>query len=120
MHGNWIPIILFLSLAFVCLGYLFFHYQNKNKLQDTLQLAIEKEQVLSPEIIEKLLNKSNPQADLKRGIILISTGVAIALFGVISTDVERGFAAFAIFPTMIGIGYLLVWKLKPKEVVDSE
>lgn len=115
MAGEWVPIILFISFAVVMVAYLHLHFKYKQRLQDTLQLAIEKGQELSSETVDALLVKKQPFADLKRGIIFISFGIALSVFLLLLSKNEAN-DAFAIgtFPIIIGLGYITVWKLRPK------
>lgn len=123
MHDNWVPIILFMSLAGIIVSFLFLHYKHKQRLQDTLQLAIEKGQQLSAETINSLLINNQgdgafrtPFNDLKKGVILIFLGLALTLFGVLVADPYEYINAIAIgsFPIVMGLAYLTIWKLAAK------
>lgn len=117
MHDILVPITFFLAVAIITVSFMFFNSKSKKQLQETLQLAIEKGETLSPETIEKLLDKKRPFADLKRGIIFIAFGIAFALFGIFSPAGEletKVMIGFSMFPIIIGFAYILVFKLHEK------
>ena len=55
-------------------------------------------------------------ADLKKGLILLATGLGVALFlNFIPEAREAGAWSLGLIPLFIGLAYLLFWKLdKPK------
>lgn len=120
MNIEWVPIILFLVLGFVCWSFVYFAYKGKKELQKTLQVALDKGEQLSNESIEKILaSQRKPPADFKRGILLISFGVAIALFEILD-PLNTGLYGLSFFPFAIGFGYLVVWKFDKKEMTDAK
>jgi hypothetical protein len=50
---------------------------------------------------------------MRRGIVLISLGIAGLLCSLFfaDADVVNGIRAGSVFPLMMGLGFLLVWKL---------
>lgn len=114
MPQEWIPIILFISCAAVAICFLTLHFKHKHKLQETLQLSIEKGQALSPDTIDSLLAKSKPFDDLKKAIILISLGLAISVFLALLPNLDAMDAiSIGTFPAILGLGYIVIWKLRP-------
>ncbi|QDP00454.1 DUF6249 domain-containing protein [Thalassotalea sp. PS06] len=102
--------IIFFSFAAVAFSFLYFAYRNKMALQETIRLAMEKGQNLSPESIEQILqSQAAPQKDFKRGILLVSLAVAIGLFGMLE-GFDTTIIGLSLFPLALGAGYLLVWK----------
>ena len=115
MHGDLIPIVLFIMLGLVGFSFFFFAFKGKQALHQTLQMAFEKGQSMSPESIEKILQgQKHPQADFKRGVLLVSLAAAIGLYGLID-PFGVDMVGFSLFPLAIGIGYLVVWKFAPKD-----
>lgn len=117
MHDILVPIIFFIAVATITISFMFFNSKSKKHLQETLQLAIEKGETLTPETIEKLLDKKQPFNDLKRGIIYIAFGIAFALFGLFLPEDEpatRVMTGFSMFPVIIGFAYIIVFKLHEK------
>ncbi|TLU66833.1 hypothetical protein FE810_04825 [Thalassotalea litorea] len=115
MQDSIIVGIIFISFSAVAFSFLFFSYRNKIALQQTLRLALEKGQGLSPESIEKILQtQSAPQKDFKRGILLVCLAVATALFGMLD-GLDTDVIGISLFPLALGIGYLVVWKFDQQE-----
>ena len=50
---------------------------------------------------------------MRRGIVFLSLGIAGLLCSLFFTeaDVVNGIRAGSVFPLMLGVGFLLVWKL---------
>lgn len=115
MNGNLIPVVLFIMLGLVGFSFFYFAFKGKQALHQTLQVAFEKGQSMSPESIDKILQgQKNPHADFKRGVLLVSLAAAIGLYGLID-PFGVDMVGFSLFPLAIGIGYLVVWKFGPKD-----
>ncbi|OUS25915.1 hypothetical protein A9Q98_11525 [Thalassotalea sp. 42_200_T64] len=113
--GELIPIVLFIMLGVIGWAFFYYAYKGKHELQETIQVALEKGQQLSPESIEKILqSQRTPSADFKRGILLISLAVATGAFGLLD-PFGHDIAGVSLLPLVIGIGYLIVWKFSPKD-----
>ena len=52
-----------------------------------------------------------PWYDLRRGIVLVSVGVGVVMFFGISAGWDNGVWALGLIPGLIGLGYLLAWRL---------
>ncbi len=115
MALEWVPIVLFISSSAVAICFLILHFKHKHKLQETLQLAIEKGQILSPETVDSLLTKNKPFDDLKKAIILLTLGLGISVFLALLPNSDAMDAiAIGTFPAILGLGYIIIWKLRPK------
>ena len=112
MDGVWVPIVLFLSLAGVLALVIYFRFRTRREIQNTVRAAIERGQELSPELIEGLMESlTTKHADLRRGVISIAIGISFFLFaGLIGREEAEGpLMAIAMFPLLIGVGYLGLW-----------
>ena len=114
MEDLMIPIVFFLVLGAITLGYLFWNHKNKQSVMDTVQKSLDQGNQLSPELLASLGATVNPRArDLRRGVVFLS----LALGGMLSSvffsggDIVTGLRAGSMFPLMLGAGFLLVWKL---------
>ena len=115
MDEIFVPIFLFASI--VAIIWLFSHYNFKKRLtaHETLRLAVEKGQEVSPELVERMSYLSDPvKSDLRRGILLIAFGVAFIILGALmpadEPEAMRGVIAISSFPVVLGIAYLGLWR----------
>ena len=109
-----IPIIMFIVLGIVILGYYFWNHKNRETIMDTVQKAMDQGKELTPELLMQLGAAVNPKVrDLRRGIVFLSLGIAGLLCSLFfnAADVVNGIRAGSVFPLMLGLGFLLVWKL---------
>ncbi len=110
-----IPIFIFASIVGAI--WLFSHYNYKKRLtaHETLRLAVEKGQEVSPELVERMSYLNDPaKSDLRRGILLIAFGVAFICLGLLVPHDEpealRGMLGVSSFPIILGIAYLGLWR----------
>ncbi|MEL7185260.1 MAG: DUF6249 domain-containing protein [Pseudomonadota bacterium] len=122
MSEEWIPIIMFLSIALILIALFWFRFKTRAEMQSTLRSALDKGQELTPEIIDRLgMPKENPNKDLRRGVIWLSLAVGLALCGISVPDPSghalRGCLAGAAFPLAIGVGYMIIHFVTRKDKV---
>jgi len=88
--------------------------RKRQAAHETLRLMIEKGQEVSPQLINDMSMITSPRRnDLRRGVILISLALAFALIGLITTAQGNGDGEglmIAIFPGLIGLAFLALWK----------
>lgn len=115
---EWVPITMFLSVAFVIVAMFAFRYRARRDMQQTIRTAIDKGHELTPELIDRLGEPAKkPGADLRRGIVWLAIGVGFALFGVVlgEEDAVQPLLAVSAFPAVIGIAFLLLSKFGNKD-----
>ncbi|MEM7638065.1 MAG: DUF6249 domain-containing protein [Pseudomonadota bacterium] len=110
-----VPIFLF--AAIVAIIWLFSHYNYKKRLtaHETLRLAVEKGQEVSPELVERMSYLNDPvKSDLRRGVLLIAFGIAFMVLGAIvphdEPEAVRGILGVSSFPVVLGLAYLGLWR----------
>ena len=110
-----VPIFLF--AAIVAIIWLFSHYNYKKRLtaHETLRLAVEKGQEVSPELVERMSYLNDPvKSDLRRGVLLIAFGIAFMVLGAIiphdEPEAVRGILGVSSFPVILGLAYLGLWR----------
>lgn len=113
MSEEWIPIIMFLSIALILVALFWFRHKTRAEMQSTLRAALDKGQELTPDIIDRLgMPKEKPNKDLRLGVIWLSLAVGLTLCGFFAPDPSnnafRGCLAGAAFPFAIGIGYMII------------
>lgn len=114
MAEELIPIVLFIMLGVIALGYFYWNHRNRQAVMDTVQKAIETGGEFKPELLSQLGAAVDPRIrDLRRGILFLALGIAGLLCSLFFDDpnVVNGIRAGAVFPLMLGGGFLLVWRL---------
>jgi hypothetical protein len=114
MAGELIPIVMFIVIGIAILGYFYWNHKNRASIMKTVQKAIDKGGELTPELLKQLGASADPRArDMRRGIIFLSLGIGGLLCSLFFGDPEviNGIRAGSVFPLMLGLGFLLVWKL---------
>ena len=118
MHEEvFIPITFFAMV--VGIVWLSQHFAVKKRVEafQTLRLAIDKGQPLTPETLEGMARMRSPIADLRWGIIFIAIAVGFASFATILSwnrsadgeewqEVMRALYGIATFPLFIGVAFL--------------
>jgi len=112
-----IPIALFAMIAAIVILPRYFRSQERQKMADTLRLAIDKGQPLPPEVVQAMSSNvrrpglpASPQRDLRTGIIWVGVGVGIAAFGAASSFEEPDWLypmlGVSAFPIFIGLAFI--------------
>jgi len=114
MAGEWIPIVFFIVLGVILLGYFYWNYKNRSHVMETVQKALDMGGELNAELLQQLGAAGDPRIrDMRRGIVFLALGIAGLLCSLFfaEADVVNGIRAGAVFPLMLGVGFLLVWRL---------
>jgi hypothetical protein len=110
-----IPITFF--IAIVAIVWLFQHFAMRKRVEafQTLRLAIEKGQTVTPETLEAMARISSPIADLRRGIVFVAIAAGFGAFAAILAgnrvddewqEVMRALFGVSMFPLFIGLAFL--------------
>src|SRR4051794_34430002 len=117
MQAITIIFIIFGSIASLFLVPRYFKSVERQKMADTLRIAIEKGQPLPTEVIDAMSSNvrspgmaPSPQRDLRTGIIWLGVGVGFAALG-LTVSFEEPDALFpmlglAAFPVFIGLAFV--------------
>ncbi len=117
--------IVFGSLAAIIIAPMYFRSQERQRMQDSLRLSIEKGETLPADVVSalsqsvKLPNAPSPGRDLRVGIIWVGIAVGFAALGV-AVSFEDPDALFpllgcAAFPGFIGLAFIVLGLInKPK------
>jgi Domain of unknown function (DUF6249) len=93
---------------------LYFSFSRSRALHRTVRMMVEKGQPVP----EALLNPPPAQrqrSDVRRGVVLSMIGIGLMAFLGATNDWEGGAWTLGLIPFLIGVGYLLVWKLDTKK-----
>jgi hypothetical protein len=129
-HGSddvpWIavPIVLIVFLTIfglpvaIVATILYFSFSKSRAMHKTVRMMVEKGQPVP----EALLNPPpivRQRSDLRRGVVLLMIGAGLVVFLGAVNDWEGGAWSIGIIPFLIGLGYLLVWKLDARRDNNS-
>jgi hypothetical protein len=93
---------------------MYFSFSRSRALHRTVRMMVEKGQPVP----EALLNPPPAQrqrSDLRRGVVLSMIGIGLIAFLGAASDWDGGAWTLGLIPFLIGVGYLLVWKLDTKK-----
>ena len=115
MEGILVPIAMFASIALIFFIVLYFRQRSRAEMQQTIRLALEKGNELTPEIISRLGEpEPSKNRDLRRALIWLALAIGLALSGFFAPDPSGhafpGALAGAAFPFAIGVAYLIMWR----------
>ena len=113
-----IPFMALLSISVVIIVWFYFRHRARMAKQDTIRMALEKGNELSPEFMDHLgEGRPDKNKDLRRGLIWCGLALGFALLGVGVPDDEatRVMAGVAAMPFLIGCAYLAMYWISGKE-----
>jgi Domain of unknown function (DUF6249) len=83
--------------------------------QRTIRTMVEKGQPIPAELLAPATGTVRRRSDLRRGVVWAMIGLgAMVFFGAVN-DWENGVWSLGLIPFLIGLGYLIVWKLETKK-----
>ena len=99
---------------------MFSTWAKNRSLHRTVRMMVEKGQPIPPALLSTPAAVSaaaglRPWYDLRRGIVLMAVGVGIIMFFGISAGWDEGVWALGLIPGLIGVGYILAWRLAYRE-----
>jgi hypothetical protein len=120
MEDVLVPVSMFAGFTVVLSLYFWFRYRNRQEVQQTIRLALDKGTELSPELIDRLGHPTpGKNRDLRYALIWLGLAAALVLCGVAVPDPTgnalRGCLAGAAFPFSIGVAYLLIWRFAGRD-----
>ena len=97
---------------------MYFGFSRNRMMHRTVRMMVEKGQPVPAALLAPPPPAVRQRSDMRRGVILVMVGIGVMLFFAAVNDWEGGSWAFGLIPFLIGVGYMLVWKLeggqKPK------
>jgi hypothetical protein len=91
-------------------GALYFRSRQNLQRHLTLRLMIEKGAEIPPELLTPPVK---PRSDLRKGVVLLAGGIgATIFFALVKTGDAGGVWSLGLIPTLIGLGYLIVWLIE--------
>jgi hypothetical protein len=102
---------LFGAPVMVVAAIMFFSYLKSRSLHRTVRTMVEKGQEV-PAALFAPPPVVRARSDMRRGVVLLMVGFGLMIFFGAVNDWEGGAWSLGVIPFLIGLGYLLVWKLE--------
>jgi len=97
-----------LIVAFI----MYFGFSKSRMQHRTIRMLAEKGQPIPAELLAPPAPAVRQRSDLRRGVVLCMVGLGLMLFFGAVNSWEGGAWAIGVIPFVIGLGFLLVWKLE--------
>lgn len=112
--GTMIPIFFFAMIAAIVIVPRYFRSLERQKMAETLKVAIERGQPLPTEVVDAMSSSvktpPTPQRDLRTGIIWLGVGVGLGAMGWALSfedpDATLPLVGIACFPVFIGLAFI--------------
>lgn len=118
MEDSVIVFIVFASIALVITAAFYFNYRKRRVVYDAIQVAIEKTGAVDPALVEAIMRENvGPNADLRKGIVLIAIAAAIGMLGFLIPEEQAvgPMLGVAAFPGFVGLAYIAFHYFAPRE-----
>jgi hypothetical protein len=83
--------------------------------QRTIRMMVEKGQPVPAELLVPATRGIRRRSDVRRGVVWTMVGFGLMIWLAAVNDWEGGAWSFGLIPFLIGLGYLIVWKLENKK-----
>ena len=83
--------------------------------QRTIRMMLEKGQPVPAELLAPATRGIRRRSDVRRGVVWTMVGLGLMIWLAAVNDWEGGAWSFGLIPFLIGLGYLIVWKLENKK-----
>lgn len=83
--------------------------------QRTIRMMVEKGQPVPAELLAPAARGIRRRSDVRRGVVWTMVGLGLMIFFGAVNDWEGGVWSLGLIPFLIGLGYLIVWKLENKK-----
>ena len=83
--------------------------------QRTIRMLVEKGQPVPAELLAPAARSVRRRSDVRRGVVWTMVGLGLMIWLAAVNDWEGGAWSFGLIPFLIGLGYLIIWKLENKK-----
>jgi Flp pilus assembly protein TadB len=94
---------------------MYFGFSRNRMMHKTIRMMVEKGQEVPAALLVPPQPAVRQRSDMRRGVVLVMVGVGLMLFFAAVSGWDGGSWAIGVIPFVIGLGYLLVWKLEGKK-----
>lgn len=117
--GPMIPIFFFAMIAAIVIVPRYFKSLERQKMAETLKVAIEKGQPLPTEVVDAISSgvraPPSPQRDLRTGIVWLAIGIGLGAMGLAlgfeEPDATYPLLGIACFPAFVGLAFIAMYFL---------
>lgn len=117
--GTMIPIFFFAMIAAIVIVPRYFKSLERQKMAETLKVAIEKGQPLPTEVVDAISSgvraPPSPQRDLRTGIVWLAIGIGLGAMGLAlgfeEPDATYPLLGIACFPAFVGLAFIAMYFL---------
>ena len=110
-------LLVFLIPALVVVAVLVYRLRRQRLILEAIQKLADKGVTIPPELLQSLSSEWStnraPASYLRRAILLIASGAGL---GIVLWEAGNGRDSwvFAMIPLLLGVGYLVIWKLEQR------
>ena len=97
---------------------LYFGFSRNRMMHRTVRMMVEKGQPVPAALLAPPAPAVRQRSDMRRGVVLSMVGLGLMIWLGAINDWEGGVWSLGLIPFLIGVGYLLVWKLEGKKDVS--
>jgi ACR3 family arsenite efflux pump ArsB len=105
-----VPIGFFAMVVLIIWLFQMYASRKRSEAFQTLRVAIEKGQQVTPEAMEALTRLAPPNADLRRGILFVALAAAFGamafIFREFAEEATRSLLGVAVFPLFLGLAFI--------------
>ena len=83
--------------------------------QRTIRMLVEKGQPVPAELLAPATRAVRQRSDVRRGVVWTMVGLGLMVWLAAVNDWEGGAWSLGLIPFLIGLGYLIIWKLENKK-----
>lgn len=91
---------------------MYFGFSKNRAMHRTIRIMAEKGQPIPAALLAPPTPAVRQRSDMRRGVVLVMVGVGLMICFGAWNDWEGGSWTIGVIPFVIGLGYLLVWKLE--------
>ncbi len=111
------PIALFVSFVGVVALVISHRLKKAKLLHETIRAMIDKGQPIPPELLQPQEPRRKPRSDLRRGLVFIAIGIALL---VVLHSWGNNIRAAGWIPLLMGVAFLITWKLEANKNGESK
>ena len=120
MEDVLVPLIVFGSITLMVVAGFYFSHRKRLVAYEAVRVAIEKTGSADTALIQAIVqDRIGPNADIRKGIILIAVAIAFVVFGRVLGEPEAvgPMLGIAAFPGLVGAAYVVLHFFAKREPV---